>query len=41
MEDPDETGKKEVNDGRLWIGSDYEGKTVEYAIKVIDEDNND
>lgn len=32
-----ESGTKVVKDGRLWLGKEYEGKRVSYAIRVIDE----
>lgn len=36
-----ESGTKQVKDGRLWLGKEFEGKTVEYAVKVIDEEKED
>lgn len=41
MEDPDVAGKKEISDGRLWLGKEYNGKTVSFAVRVIDEDENE
>ena len=41
IEDPDDTGRKRISDGRLWLGKEYSGKKVEYAVKVIEEDNNE
>lgn len=35
IESPDEAGRKTVSDGRLWLGKEYSGKEVEYAVKVV------
>lgn len=36
MDDPDETGTKSADSqGRLFLGKEYEGETIEYAIKVV------
>ena len=37
IENPDSAGKKRVSkDGRLWLGEDYQGEMVEYAVKKLD-----
>lgn len=39
IEDPDDSGKKGVDGGgRLYLGSDYEGREVEYAVRVVGDD---
>jgi hypothetical protein len=39
IENPRDAGVKRVSkDGRLWLGEEYEGKQVEYAVKIVDED---
>lgn len=43
MEDPDRSGSKSVDgQGRLYLGDDYAGEEVEFAVKKTDsEENND
>lgn len=38
ISDPDEAGKKKVSGGTLYVGKEYDGKQVEFAMRVI-EDN--
>lgn len=42
IEDVDSAGEKAVaSDGRLFLGQEYAGKRVEYAVKVIEEESDD
>lgn len=38
IDEPDDAGKKEVPDsGRLFLGSEFEGMEIEYAVKILGE----
>jgi hypothetical protein len=39
IDDPDDAGKKRVaKDGRLFLGEEFEGERVEYAVRRVGDD---
>lgn len=38
ISDPEEAGEKEVPEsGKLYLGKDFAGKTIDFAAKIIDD----